>query len=122
MNLGYQAECRHQQRCWAQDPLYAHETLLLDLLATAPFQQNPGEQSGISNALPLCGVRFGMIDYWLLQIKINGEWEECRYRSAAEALTVMSELSRDYHGEIAHAVLQAKTIPTRPQAAANYLN
>ena len=45
-------------------------------------------------------------DEWILRVKLKGEWEECRYPSAREALNAISALARDYSEEIPQAVVQ----------------
>jgi hypothetical protein len=47
---------------------------------------------------------------WILRVKLNGEWEECRFASPSEALAAFSELAQDYRARLGEAILQISTV------------
>jgi hypothetical protein len=45
------------------------------------------------------------VSRWVLQIELNGEWEECQFLSRNEALSAFVALARDYKKDIKRAIL-----------------
>lgn len=45
------------------------------------------------------------MDRWLLKIELDGEWEECAYRTRSEALGAFLALINDYANHVRKAVL-----------------
>jgi hypothetical protein len=45
------------------------------------------------------------LDSWLLKIELDGEWEECAFKTRSEALTAFLALLHDYASLIEKAVL-----------------
>ncbi len=42
---------------------------------------------------------------WLLKIELNGEWEECSFKTRSEALTAFRALANDYPAILRRAIL-----------------
>ena len=45
------------------------------------------------------------MDRWLLKIELDGEWEECTYKTRSEALNAFLALINDYATHIRRAIL-----------------
>jgi hypothetical protein len=45
------------------------------------------------------------LDRWLLKIELDGEWEECAYKTRSEALSAFLALIGDYANHIRKAIL-----------------
>ncbi|MBV9764882.1 MAG: hypothetical protein JOZ48_08555 [Acidobacteriaceae bacterium] len=50
---------------------------------------------------------------WLLKIKLNDEWEECKFSTRKEALAAFIALATDYKAKIKKAVLFSPTARAR---------
>jgi len=46
-----------------------------------------------------------LLNKWLLKVELNGEWEECAFKTRAEAMSAFAALVRDYTALIKRAVL-----------------
>ena len=42
---------------------------------------------------------------WVLSVELDGEWEECTFRSRSEALAAFVALVSDYNAKLVRAVL-----------------
>jgi hypothetical protein len=64
------------------------------------------------------------VNRWLLQVELNGEWEECSYPTQKQALAAFVALARDYTQKLRRAVLlkpqSTERDDTRPSS--KYLN
>jgi len=45
------------------------------------------------------------MDRWLLKIELNGEWEECSFKTQSEALTTFLAVFKDYAALVRRAIL-----------------
>lgn len=52
---------------------------------------------------------------WLLKIEINGEWEECGFRTRKEALAAFLALLTDYKVRLKRAVLFSPPAHVSPE-------
>ncbi len=43
---------------------------------------------------------------WLLRVRLNGDWEQCRFSDPADALATLEALAKDYASLISHAVIR----------------
>ncbi len=46
-----------------------------------------------------------MVNTWLLKIKLNDEWEECKFTTRKEALAAFVALATDYKAKLKKAIL-----------------
>ena len=66
---------------------------------------------------------------WTLRVELNGEWEECRYRTSLEALDAFAALRKDYKPLLTSVLLypSRRTVPPLPRwssglRAQSYIN
>jgi hypothetical protein len=52
------------------------------------------------------------VNKWLLQVELNGEWEECRFTTRNEALSTFIALAEDYPSRLQRAILFAPALET----------
>ena len=48
------------------------------------------------------------METWILGVELNGEWEQCTFRSRQEALASFAALTSDYPVKIGKAILVQK--------------
>lgn len=50
---------------------------------------------------------------WLLKVRVNGDWEQCRFSDSSEAVATLEALAKDYADGLSQARILRVTGPTR---------
>jgi len=61
------------------------------------------------------------VEIWILQVELNGEWEECSFPTKREALAAFSALTVDYRSCLGRAVLYAPQRIDQPEPGRHLL-
>lgn len=51
---------------------------------------------------------------WLLQVEIDGEWEECSFATGREAARALASVTADYRSHVHYAILVSPKVLNAP--------